>query len=373
MTDFTSNIGRHHHLVTVGAVLLIMNITAIASAADDWAWIRVDGSQFVTSESSKGGKQAFLPVGIGYCRDVIIKAQDTEVMAFCKNSGLNTVRLCIYTRFFNNKADRPINVDEHIRSFIDPVVQAARKQGIYLILDGHEYLSAEIDEKTAREKQKARLWNEDEIQQWLNAWRTLATHYRDEPYVLGYEIMNEPHDIPPEDARRILTRGLKAIREVDQRHIVFVSTHDWSHSRAMEATWGDVASTVDAPQNNVAFTFHEYPLDDEPLKVMSQVVSFREKHKVPVICTEFGATQWNKSETVCRKFQAGMLAMFAKEDIGWMVWALKTVVDNPRNPYNLVDKTGLGPPPSHDSCQYSDLWSPVAHIMASPPPAPRLP
>jgi hypothetical protein len=89
-----------------------------------------------------------------------------------------------------------------------------------------------------------------------------------------------------------------------------------------------------------------------------------------VICTEFGATQWNKSETVCRKFQAGILAVFAKEDIGWMVWALKKLIDNPRNPYNEVDRTGLGPPAVHDSCQYSDIWEPVARIMSSPMPEP---
>lgn len=364
------NISRALVFASIGATSLVAAFSPRASAQDDWAWIRVKGSQFVTSPASKGGERPFIPVGIGYCRDVIIKAQDEDVMKFCKIHDLNTVRLAFYTRFFNNKSDRPIDIEEHIRTFIDPVVQAAKKEGLHVILDGHEYLSAAIDETTARQKQKSRLWNEEEIQQWTAAWQKVAAHYKDEPFVLGYEIMNEPHDIDPADARRILTRCLKAIREVDQKHTVFLSNCDWSHSRAMEETWGDVASTVDAPYNNIAFTFHEYPEDNNPWEVAESVTSFRSKHGVPVLCTEFGATQWNKSETVCRKFQAGMLALFAKEDIGWMVWALKTLTDNPRNPYNQVDKTGLGPPPSHDSCQYSDLWAPAARIMASPAPQP---
>jgi hypothetical protein len=357
-------------VLTVGFAGGFSGGVAHAQAANEWAWIRVEGSRFVTSADAQGGKRPFVPVGIGYCRDVIIKAQDEAVMEFCKENNLNTVRLSIYTRFFNNKADRPIDINEHLRTFIDPVVQAAKKEGLYVILDNHEYLSAEIDEATAREKQKSRLWNDEEIQQWINAWKTIAAHYKDEPQVLGYEIMNEPHGIAPEDARRILTRCLKGIREVDNRHIVFLSNHDWSHARAMEATWGETASSVDAPLNQVAFTFHDYPEDNHPWDVQRSVVAFRDKHGVPVLCTEFGATQWNKSETVCRTFQAGMLALFAKEDIGWMVWALKTLKHNPRSPYNLVDKTGLGPPPSHDSCQYSDLWAPVAKIMASPVPQP---
>ena len=291
-------------------------------------------------------------------------------MRFCKEHNLNTVRLSFYTRFFNNKTDRPIDTDEHIRTFIDPVVKAAKQEGLHVILDAHEYLSAEIDEETARQKQKTRLWNEAELQQWIDAWRKVAAYYKDEPFILGYEIMNEPHGIDPEQAREKLTRCLKAIREVDQRHIVLLGNHNWSHSRSMEATWGSTASAVDAPYNNVVFAFHDYPEDDHPWKVQQNVTAFRDTHQVPVLCTEFGATQWNKSETVCRKFQAGMLALFAKEDIGWMIWALKTLTDNPRNPVNEVDKVGLGPPRSHDSCQYSDLWAPVARIMASPVPKP---
>ena len=334
------------------------------------AWIRVGGTRFLTSPLSKGGERPFIPVGIGYCRDVIIQAQDSDVMRFCKARNLNTVRLSFYTRFFNNKKDRPIDVAEHIRTFVEPVVQAAKREGLYVILDAHEYLSAEIDEATAREKQKTRLWDERDIHAWIEAWRQVAQYFKDEPFVLGYEIMNEPHDIAPDEARRILTRCLKAIREEDKRHIVFLSNHNWSHARSLEATWGEAASVVDAPYNNVAFTFHDYPEDNHPWEVQKSVTTFRDTHGVPVICTEFGATHWNKGETACRTFLAGMHTLFAQEGIGWMIWALKRLEDNPRSPYNEVDKTGLGPPGQYDSCPYSDLWIPAARIMASPVPEP---
>ncbi len=332
----------------------------------DLDWIRVAGSGFVATASKSGETSPFIPLGIGYCRDVIIHAQDADVMRFCRAHGLNTVRLAFYTRFFNNKKNRPINIDEHILLFIDPVIQAAKEEGLYVILDDHEYLSAEIDESTARLNQTSTPWRDREISAWLNAWRKVARHYKNEPCVLAYEILNEPHDIKPDAARKILTRGLQAIREVDQRHIVFLGNHDWSHARSMEATWGTVASSLDTPYDNVAFTFHDYPGDNHPWDVQASVTAFREKHGVPVICTEFGATHWNTDETDCRSFQAGMLALFAREGIGWMIWALKRLTDHPRNPYNEVDKVGLGPPPVYDSCPYSDLWPPVARIMANP-------
>jgi aryl-phospho-beta-D-glucosidase BglC (GH1 family) len=232
-------------------------------------------------------------------------------------------------------------------------------------------MSSEIDEATAREQQKTNRWDDATIQRWIDSWVTVAKRYKDDPHVLGYELMNEPHDLPAEVARENYTRCIRAIRKVDQKHILLVGNNNWSHARAMEATWGPVASTVDAPFNNIVFAFHDYPDDNHPWIVQDHVTAFRDTHKVPVMCTEFGATHWNKSETVCREFLAGMHTIFAKEDIGWMIWALKKLEDNPRSPYNEVDKTGLGPPRVYDSCPYSDLWVPAARIMASPMPKPK--
>ena len=340
-----------------------------SGAADDAVWLRVKGKEIVTSQASAGGEKPFIPVGVGYCRDVIIHAQDDEVMKFCKERYLNTIRLSFYLLYFNGKKDKPIDVDAHIRDFIDPVVEAARRNHMYVILDDHEYLSAEIDEATAREKQKSNLWDEATIQKWIDGWVKVAARYRDEPHVLGYELINEPHDIPADVARDKITRCLQAIRKVDKRHIILLGNNSWSHSRGMEKTWGATASTVDAPYNNVVFTFHDYPTDDHPWKVQENIASFRDTHGVPVLCTEFGATHWNKSETVCREFEAGMFAVFARENVGWMIWALKTLQDQPRNTTNTVDNVGMGPPRVYDSCQYSDIWKPVARIMASPFPA----
>ena len=349
---------------------LLHPLAAQNASRDEPVWLQVKGRQIVTSPAAPGGEKPFIPVGIGYCRDVIIPAQDEEVMKYCKDRSLNTVRLSFYLLKFNGKADRPINVDEHIRDFIDPVVQAARRHNMYVILDDHEYLSSAVDEATARQKQETKSWDEATVQQWINGWVKVAERYRNDPYVLGYELINEPHDIAPEDAREKITRCLKAIRKVDQRHIILVGNNDWSHARAMEATWGSVASTVDAPYNNVVFTFHDYPEDNNPWEVQRHITSFRNKYNVPVLCTEFGATQWSKSETVCREFQYGMLTLFAKENVGWMIWALSRLKDDPRAVWVDPAQTAVGVRPGHhnlaDSCAYSDLWKPVARIMASP-------
>lgn len=334
-------------------------------AKDDHVWLRVKGRDIVTSELAQGGEQRFIPVGVGYARDVIIPAQDEELMKFCRARGLNTIRLAFYTRFFNNRDSEPLNIDEHIRDFILPVVRAAKRHNMYVILDDHGYFTAKIDEAKARQQQKVPRWSEEGFNEWIARWRKVAEFFKNEPNVLGYELLNEPHDISPEMTAKWYTRCLKAIREVDQRHIVLMGTCDWSHARALERTWGKTAKTVDAPYNNVVFSFHDYPEDNHPWDVQRSITAFMNKYNVPVMCTEFGATHWNKSETVCRMFQSGMFAVFAKENVGWMIWAIGRLKDSPRSPYNEVDKVNVKPP-RYDSVAYSDQWIPTAKVMGSP-------
>lgn len=335
---------------------------------DGLPWISVSAGRIVANVAGEPESRPFIPVGIGYCRDVIIKAQDEQVMEYCTAHHLNTVRLAFYTRFFNNNPAKPIDIDAHLASHCDPVIQAARTRGLHVILDDHAYMSSPIDEEKARQEQKSRSWDEAGVQEWIDRWVKVAERYKDDPTVLGYELCNEPHDIAPDLVRAWYTRCLRAIRQVDRRHIVIVGTAVWSHARALESTWGDAAETLDAPYNQVVFAFHDYPRDNEPWIVQQHITAFRDRHHVPVLCTEFGATWWNNDETTCRTFQAGMLAVFAKEDVGWMVWALKNLADNPRDPHPLPRVEGAPPPPKgkiYDSCAYSDLWAPVARIMAT--------
>lgn len=331
----------------------------------DYAWLKVDGKRIVNARSGR----EFIPVGIGYAKGVIIKPQDDAVMKFCKDHHLNTVRLAFYTRVFNGDYKRPIGIDQHIAEHIEPVVDAARRHDMYVILDDHEYFHQRIDEASARGKQNSRIWDEATIQKWIKGWEAVARKYKDDPHVLGYELQNEPYGMPPAQVREFYGRCIKAIRKIDKKHIILVGTNNWSHARALENTWGGFTKSIDAPYNNVVFAFHDYPKDNNPWIVQKHVTEFQKRYNVPVMCTEFGATHWQHGETDCRKFIAGMLALAAKEDFGWMIWALGTLEENPRNPYNEVDNKN-GPKRRSDSCAYSDLWPPVARIMGTPFPTP---
>ena len=278
-------------VVAIGLMMTLWTkgLVAADGSDDSYAWLSVRGTQIVTSAQSWDGVRPFGPVGIGYARDVCIRAPDDEVMQYCKQRYLNTVRLAFYVRYFNNVQGRPIKIEEHLRDHCDPVIAAAKKAGLYVILDDHEYFHDTIDESKARQSQRVGLWDDAGVQQWIDGWVTVAKRYKDEPFVMGYELLNEPHDLPPEKVREWYGRCIKAIRQVDQRHIIMVGSTEWSHARSLESTWGQVAKTLDAPVNQVVFIFHDYPKDNEPWIVQRHVTTFRDKHGVPVLCTEFGA------------------------------------------------------------------------------------
>ncbi len=339
---------------------------------DRHVWLRVKGRRIVTSPLAEGGERPFVPVGVGYGKDVILHGYDEEVAAYCKRMGFNTIRLAFYHRTFNSRPDEPLEFRD-IVGFIDPLVAAARRHGLYVILDDHAYFKNEIDEANARGEQASGGWTTAAFEQWVRRWGEVAEYYRDEPYVLGYELCNEPV-CEPEVARKWYQRAIAEIRRHDRRHIVIVGTHHWSHSRAMEATWAGIADKLDEPYGNVVFAFHDYPLDDTPQKVRRYLADFQNRYDVPVMCTEFGCG--GTPEPVHRETQAGMLALFAQEGIGWMIWTLQDVHGKGRSFPTRAEKTPdkkwrvLDGPGLRYDIPYVDIWAPVASIVASPFPRP---
>lgn len=68
---------------------------------------------------------------------------------------------------------------------MDRVIEAARQEGLLVLLDNHHLDSASIPE----------LWYGDGYteQDWIDTWVMLATRYAAQPNVIGADLKNEPH------------------------------------------------------------------------------------------------------------------------------------------------------------------------------------
>lgn len=130
----------------------------------------------------------------------------------------------------------PSTLNPTYLAILDDVVRMAREQEIYVILDMHDFLKY----WSGRGAQVC-VGDHPAYQQLLaRTWQLLAEHFRDEPAVLGYDIMNEPvrqEGIEPCGScgwHTIAQTVVDAIRTVDTNHLILVEgvnyslASDWS-------------------------------------------------------------------------------------------------------------------------------------------------
>ncbi len=148
---------------------------------------------------------------------------------FVKSLGLNLIRLPINYRHFEDDS-RPFEVKESGFEHLDRVIECCAAQGIYTIIDLHALPGCQNqDWHSDNPTHRAFLWAHKHFQDrvvWL--WRVLAEHYKENPWVAGYNLINEPYD-PEETVLEPLCRRIaSAIREVDPAHILFIEGNRYS-------------------------------------------------------------------------------------------------------------------------------------------------
>ena len=121
---------------------------------------------------------------------------------------------------------------------LDWVIEQADKNGLYVILDMHGCPGGQSMDHCCGTLEQNDLYTDETCQNTMELlWRTIAERYKDSPVVAAYDIMNEPqnnsgyegeHSYDPwqqetwEMSNQIYDRMIKAIREVDSRHVITV-------------------------------------------------------------------------------------------------------------------------------------------------------
>jgi len=142
-------------------------------------------------------------------------------------------------------------------------------------------------------------------------WRTIASRYRNEPAVLGYDLLNEP--IPNIPAVEIYNSKLEplykrivaAIREVDRNHVVILGGAQWDSNFAVFGPPFD---------RNAMYTFHKYWTD--PVKsVIQPYLDYRDRYNVPIWLGESGENTASWIST--------FRTLLEQNNVGWCFWPYK--------------------------------------------------
>ena len=228
-----------------------------------------------------------------------------EDIALLHRAGFNAIRVPLHYSLFESD-------DAEGFKLLDRLIAWSRAENLYLILDLHAAPGgqtwANIDDSAGYP------WLYDsplEQEHLIAIWRRLATHYRDEPMVLGYDLLNEPIPHFPKLAplnpklEPLFKKLAGEIRKVDTHHIFFLGGAQW------DTNFSVFGKPFDA---NVAYTFHKYwsPPDENGIR---QYVDFRERYDVPIWMGESGE---NTDEWIGQ-----FVNTLEKNNVGWAFWPYK--------------------------------------------------
>ena len=225
--------------------------------------------------------------GVPYERR-IWKDDFESLLKYFKQNGLNAVRIAV-SAFFDELGDKKLKemggFSGFIRKTIDPLVEACKKNQLYAIIDLHTYPQSNPE----REPMKI-------LYEWyIPFWRAVASIYKDEGWVAGYELWNEPGGVGCNDLRKWYKDCIREIRKVDRRHIIIVSdaSAGWGGT---ELTWGDTNFDVGDPERQVVFTLHG-GVGPSGLKDVDFLCYIMDKWQVPIMLGEWECDgEWGSNE-----------------------------------------------------------------------------
>jgi hypothetical protein len=160
-------------------------------------------------------------------KDNYITREDIEFIA---STGANTIRLPFHYKLFTDEDYMGLTTAQDGFARIDSVVGWCRDNHLYLILDMHDAPGGQTGDNIDDSYGYPWLFDSEPSQQlFCDIWRKIADYYKNEPVILGYELINEP--IAPyfenmEELNAKLEplhkRAVAAIREVDRNHIILL-------------------------------------------------------------------------------------------------------------------------------------------------------
>ena len=273
-------------------------------------------SELIGKENTKTFYEAYLVNGI-------TKADIDSLNSW----GFNSVRLPmhynLYTPPIENEKNGEISWLEKGFAMTDSLLKWCAGNKMYLILDLHAAPGGQGNDANISDydKTKPSLWeSEANKQKMIALWQKLAERYKNEPWIGGYDIINEPNwnftegenpngldEKYNKPLRQLMVDITKAIRDVDKNHIIIIEGNGWGNNyNGIFPLWDD----------NMAISFHKY-WNYNTTESIQFALDFREKYNAPVWLGESGENSnvWFKD----------VISLVESHNIGWAFWPMKKV------------------------------------------------
>ena len=248
-------------------------------------------------------------------KDCYITEADIRYIA---QEGANTIRVPFHYKLFTDEDYMGLTSSQDGFERLDSVVEWCGKNNLYVILDMHDAPGGQTGDNIDDSYGYPFLMeNEADKEEFCEIWSKIAAHYKDNPVILGYELINEPvatyfdnQDILNEKLVSIYKSGIDAIRKEDKDHIILIGAPQWNSN--FSALNPDDFS--DDPQ--IMYTCHRY--GGEPTsEAIRGFIEFRNKSGRPMYMGEIGhnTDQW----------QRDFVSVLEENNIGYTFWPYKKI------------------------------------------------
>jgi endoglucanase len=260
-----------------------------------------------------------------------------EDAALLARLGVNCVRLPVNYRHFEDDA-HPFVLHEAGFARLDAAVARCARHGIYTVIDLHAVPGAQNQHwHSDNPTHVAAFWQHPHFQdRVVHLWEALADRYRSNPWVAGYNLLNEPGDPTGATVGSVYDRLERAVRAIDPHHILFVDGNTYSTDFSVFAQ----------PYANTVFACHDYALagmsyggpypghthgvwcDRDALeeKFLQRTAYMRETG-TPIWVGEFGPVYTGDPARDEQRYQilSDQLDIYDEHDAGWSIWTYKDV------------------------------------------------
>jgi endoglucanase len=240
--------------------------------------------------------------------------------------GFNSVRLPMHYNLYTPAIEAEKNgeiswLDEGF-TMTDNLLKWCAENKMYLILDLHAAPGGQGNDAAISDYDttKPSLWQSEANQKKMIAfWKKLVSRYRDNPWIGGYDIINEPNwnftgtnkngcdETSNGPLRDLMVAVTKAIREVDTNHLVIIEGNCWGNNYSgIFPLWDE----------NMALSFHKY-WNYNTKGSIQKMLDYRTQYNIPIWLGESGENSnvWFKEA----------LSLVESHNIGWAFWPMKKI------------------------------------------------
>ena len=153
---------------------------------------------------------------------------------YLKSLGMNSLRVPFNYRLFTNEMYMGATDSTHGFTLFDKLIGWCKKENMYILLDMHCAPAGQTGDNIDDGYGYPFLFeSENDQQRTIDIWQRIASRYKDESMIMGYDLLNEPiatyFDSSQFNSKLepLYKRITAAIRKVDKNHIIFLGGAQW--------------------------------------------------------------------------------------------------------------------------------------------------